>query len=143
MTKGAGSMLNEEKIKLMTSIAMFEKKEGKRLLPSRCYFKSDYISRHLLIAFFGYTLCCFLGLALWGLYDLETLLGGVDLDKLLIGAVRYLVFYLAGLVVYMLLTAFVYWKRYDHASGSMRIYVAKLKRLEKRYEYQSKVKEIH
>lgn len=136
-------MLNEEKIKLMTSIAMFEKKEGKRLRPSRCYFKSDYISRHMLMAFCGYTLCCLLSLVLWVLYDLETLLSGVDLDTLLICAVRYLVFYLAGLVIYLLLTALVYWKRYDHASGSMRIYVAKLKRLEKRYEYQTKVKEIY
>ena len=45
-------MLNEEKIKLMTGIAMFEKKEGKKIFPLNRYFKSDYISSHLMAAFF-------------------------------------------------------------------------------------------
>ena len=71
-------MLNEEKIKLMTSIAMFEQKEGKKIFPLSCYFRSDYISRHLLGAFFGYTLCCLLGLVLWVLYHLEELLADID-----------------------------------------------------------------
>ena len=76
-------MLNEEKIKLMTGIAMFEKKEGKKIFPLNRYFKSDYISSHLLGAFFGYTLCSGLIAVLWGLYHLEQLLNSLQVDILL------------------------------------------------------------
>lgn len=37
-------MLNEDKIKLMTGIALFEKREGKHIFPANRYFRSDYIS---------------------------------------------------------------------------------------------------
>ena len=40
-------MLNEDKIKLMTSMAMFEKKNGKAMNAGKNYFKSDYVSRQI------------------------------------------------------------------------------------------------
>lgn len=135
-------MLNEEKIKLMTSIAMFEQKEGKRIFPLSCYFKSDYISRHLLSGFFGYTLCFLLGTILWALYYMEVLLGSLSIDMMLSFGKRFLLLYFGGLLLYLLLTMIVYWKRYDYSIAGMRVYVAKLKRLEKRYEYQNKAKEM-
>lgn len=135
-------MLNEEKIKLMTGIAMFEKKEGKKIFPLNRYFKSDYISSHLLGAFFGYTLCSALIAVLWGLYHLEQLLNSLQVDILLELSKRFLLLYLAGLFVYLLITFLVHRRRYEYASGGLRVYVAKLKRLEKRYEYQNREKEI-
>ena len=135
-------MLNEEKIKLMTSIAMFEQKEGKKIFPLSCYFRSDYISRHLLGAFFGYTLCCLLGLVLWVLYHLEELLADIRVDMLLSVGQWFVMIYGIGLVLYLLVTAVVYWRRYEYSVTGMRIYISKLRRLEKRYEYQNKVKEM-
>lgn len=135
-------MLNEEKIKLMTGIAMFEKKEGKRIFPLNCYFKSDYIGKHLFGAFFGYTLCFILGAVLWVLYHLEMLLDSAGMELFFSLGRRFGLIYLLGLILYLLITAMVCWKRYEYASGGMRVYIAKLKRLEKRYEYQNKVKEM-
>lgn len=37
-------MLNEDKISLMTEMAIYEKRKGKRDLDIFSYFKSDYIS---------------------------------------------------------------------------------------------------
>ena len=48
-------MLNEDKIKLMTSIAMFEKREGKHIAPANRFFRSDYISGRIMRSFFVYT----------------------------------------------------------------------------------------
>lgn len=45
-------MLNEEKIRLMTEIAMFEKKKGKQVFPYHKYFKSDYIGSRIMRSFF-------------------------------------------------------------------------------------------
>ena len=57
-------MLNESKIKLMTGISMIEKDKGKDLAIVHRYFKGDYIGRHMLCAFLGYTFCWCLGLLL-------------------------------------------------------------------------------
>ena len=49
-------MLNEEKIRLMTGIAMFEKKMMKESIPANRYFKSDYVGSHLIRSFIAYSL---------------------------------------------------------------------------------------
>ena len=67
-------MLNEDKIKLMTGIAMFEKREGKRIFPVNRYFCSDYISSHMIGSFFYYTVSFALGALVWVLYNIEYLL---------------------------------------------------------------------
>ena len=64
-------MLNEEKIRLMTEIAMFEKKKGKQVFPYHKYFKSDYIGSRIMRSFFNYTLCALMCLLIWGLYNLD------------------------------------------------------------------------
>ena len=118
-------MLSEEKIKIMTNLAMFEKNEGNRIFPVNRYFKSDYISSKLLRSFFSYTLSFLLGIVLWVLCDIE--LG------MKVGAI-----YLAGLVVYLIISLCIYARRYDYASRGMKVYMAKLKRLDKRYEGNSR-----
>ena len=48
------------------------------------------------------------------------------------------VIYLAGLVVYLIISLCIYARRYDYASRGMKVYMAKLKRLDKRYEGNSR-----
>ena len=48
-------MLNEEKIRIMTGIAMFEKKAGRDILPASRYFKSDYVGGRMIRSFIFYT----------------------------------------------------------------------------------------
>ena len=57
-------MLNEEKIRLMADLAVFEKKNGGRMQAVTSYFKSDYISRNMIRGFISYTLCCVMILAI-------------------------------------------------------------------------------
>ena len=101
-------MLNEEKIRLMTGIAMFEKKEGKRIFPQNRYFKRDYISWHLFGAFFGYTVCCILAAVLWALYHAESLLDEIGTDLIFSLVRRFGLFYVAGLILYLLLSAYIF-----------------------------------
>lgn len=135
-------MVNEDKIKLMTGIAMFEKREGKRIFPVNRYFCSDYISSHMIGSFFYYTVSFALCALVWVLYNIEYLLNEINLDEVVLIGKHAAVLYGAGLVLYLLITCLVYWKRYQYAKRGMKIYVAKLKRLEKRYEFQHKAKEL-
>lgn len=135
-------MLNEDKIKLMTGIAMFEKREGKKIFPASRYFRGDYISSRMFRSFFYYTVSFLLCVLLWALYNIEGLLDAFRVDRM-ISLGRYAVLiYLAGLAAYLVITWLVYRKRYEYAKRGMKVYVAKLKRLEKRYEFQNKSKEL-
>ena len=127
-------MLSEEKIKIMTNLAMFEKHEGKKIFPVNRYFKSDYIGSKLFRSFFSYTLSFIICLVLWVLYYMERWLNTVELKSLSSAGIRVGVIYIAGLVIYMGISVCVYMKRYEYASRGTKIYLAKLKRLDKRYE---------
>ena len=131
-------MLSEEKIKIMTNLAMFEKSEGNRIFPVNRYFKSDYISSKLLSSFFSYTLSFLLGLVLWVLCYVEKWLNVMWIESLIELGMKVGVIYLAGLVVYLIISLSIYAKRYDYASRGMKVYMAKLKRLDKRYEGNSR-----
>ena len=67
-------MLNEDKIKLMTELALFEKKHASQMKTVNQYFKSDYISRNLLRGFISYTLCSILLFGMWVLFNVEVVL---------------------------------------------------------------------
>ena len=135
-------MLNEDKIKLMTGIAMFEKREGKKIFPVNRYFKGDYVSSNMIRSFFSYTFCYLLGIMLWVLYHIEGLLNSFDIGQIMLLGSKIGILYLAGLIIYEVITFYVYRKRYEYARRGLKVYVAKLKRLEKRYEFQSKSKEL-
>lgn len=127
-------MLNEEKIKLMTSIGMFEKKEGKRVFLANRFFCGDYIGKYLLRSCFGFTFCWILGTALVVFYRAENLLSALDFGELWDFMEFYATSFVACLAGYLLITGVVYWRRYEYAKRGMKVYVAKLKRLNKRYE---------
>lgn len=135
-------MLNEDKIKLMNEIAMFEKKGAKTIFPINRYFRNDYISSRMLRSLFAYTVSYLLCAMIWVLYNIEQILNMLNLDSLLECGREAVLVYLAGLVVYEIITLCVCRRRYEYAKRGMKVYVAKLKRLEKRYEFQSRAKEL-
>ena len=44
-------MLNEERIRSMTKLAIYENNEGKKTIPLTHYYKSDYISKSMMKSF--------------------------------------------------------------------------------------------
>lgn len=130
-------MLNEEKIRLMTGIAMYEKKAEKDVFPVTRYFKSDYVGSHMIRSFLIYTFLCVCLAGVWLLYQIEDILNTMDISVLLESAKYIAVLYAAGLVLYLLITFIVYIKRYNRASKSLKVYQAKLRRLEKKYNSQA------
>lgn len=135
-------MLNEDKIKLMNEIATFEKRGGKTIFSVNRYFRGDYISSRMLRSLFAYTVSYLLCAMIWVLYNMEQFLSMISLDILIGYGKKAALFYLAGLVLYQIVTVLVCRRRYEYAKRGMKVYVAKLKRLEKRYEFQSRAKEL-
>lgn len=135
------NMLNEDKIKLMTGIAMFEKERENgffRLI----VISGVIISVDMFRSFFSYTICYLLCALIWVLYHMEQLLNTLDIGEL-IEAGKYAAFlYGAGLFLYLIITWLVYRRRYEYSKRGMKVYMAKLKRLEKRYEFQNRAREL-
>ena len=135
-------MLNEEKVKLMAEIALYEKKQREQLKRAGNYFKRDYVSSHLLKSFLIYTMgfLCIMGTAF--LYQAEKILANLNLEEWDELLRPWVMAYLIGLFGYLFLVRRIYKIRYEKAARSMRLYIAKLKRLERRYEFQEKTKEL-
>lgn len=69
-------------------------------------------------------------------------MNAMNLDEVIVIARQGGILYVIGLLVYLVITFRVYQKRYEYAKRGMKVYVAKLKRLEKRYEFQNRSKEL-
>ena len=135
-------MLNEDKIKLMTELALFEKKHASQMKTVNQYFKSDYISRNLLRGFISYTLCSILLFGMWILFNIEVVLSSIGMDELKGLAFRGGALYLGGLFLYVVLTIIVYGGRYEYEEKMNRIYIAKLKHLDKRYDIHRRARKM-
>ncbi len=122
-------MLNRDKIRLMTKLAAFEKKEGKEVLQTGEYFRSDYISNRVLLAELHYTLCFILVVMVAMLMRLENILLNLSLQYLR-GAARILgIAYVIGLLVTGIISGTEARHHYNTAQALRDFYMEKLEQL--------------
>lgn len=91
-------MLNEEKIKIMNKLAMYEQGEGKKYLPVSRYYRSDYIGLAMIKNFFLVTIGYCLILAGIAAYFAEYLIDNVHKMNLVSLGVEVILGYVAGTV---------------------------------------------
>ena len=70
-------MINEEKVKIMTKLAMYEQGKGRKYLPVSKYYRSDYIGLALIKNFFLVTIGYCLSVAAVAVYFGEYLLENI------------------------------------------------------------------
>ena len=70
-------MLNEEKVILMTRMAAFIDREGKKNDAINSYFKSDYIGLNVVKSVISATIVFFILLGTYVLYDFEKVLADI------------------------------------------------------------------
>ena len=97
-------MLNEEKIKIMNKLAMYEQGEGKKYLPVSRYYRSDYIGLAMIKNFFLVTIGYCLILAGIAAYFAEYLIDNVHKMNLVSLGVEVILGYVAVLVLFSVLT---------------------------------------
>ena len=101
-------MLNEEKIKIMNKLAMYEQGEGKKYLPVSRYYRSDYIGLAMIKNFFLVTIGYCLILAGIAAYFAEYLIDNVHKMNLVSLGVEVILGYVAVLVLFSVLTYIQY-----------------------------------
>ncbi|MCM1497452.1 MAG: hypothetical protein NC124_03200 [Clostridium sp.] len=125
-------MVQEEKVKLMSRIAIYEKHEGKTEIPMNTFYKADYVRLNALKAIVSATVVYVLVAALVAVYQIEYILANilkVDYKKLL--AVL-LLGYGVWIFLYWLIARILYAKRYEDARSNIIIYNHRLKKLQEK-----------
>ena len=97
-------MLNEEKIKIMNKLAMYEQGEGKKYLPVSRYYRSDYIGLALIKNFFLVTIGYCLILAGIAAYFGEYLVDNIHKMDLVAVGRNAVIGYVVVLVVFSVAT---------------------------------------
>ena len=117
----------------MTGAALYEQKEKRTALRMNHYYKSDYVSYHVIKSLLGITLAFVLIAAMWILYHGEAILEDLTLASALAMVRSGLLWYVAMAVVYLVISIFYFRWKYDQAKKQMKPYVTALKRLQKFY----------
>lgn len=126
-------MINEEKVKLMTKLAMYEKKEGTKYLPVSKYYRHDYIGLALIKNFFLVTIGYALILVALGAYFAEYLLNNIHRMNLVVLGTELLAGYVILLAAFTVLTYVQYSVKYHLAKKSVKNYYSMLTKLNKMY----------
>lgn len=126
-------MVNEEKVRLMTKLALDETFFFKEEIAQSRFYRSDYIRSHTVKVLWGYSFSYILIIALIALYHLEYLfVNVVRLDfkelALVIGGI-----YIGLLLAVMLFCMLYYSAKYTKSRRNLRLYLAQLKELEEFY----------
>ena len=122
-------MLSEEKIKLMTKLAIYEQKEGRIDLPTSKYYKSDYLSIKMINSTITVSVGYVLLLLIFVVVNAENLITkaiGMDIMSI----VRtLLVSYIAVIIINGIVTYIVYSRKFKQSRENLKIYNGMLKEL--------------
>ena len=130
-------MLNNNKIRLMTKLAVYERKVGKEDIKLSKYYKTDYVRYQVIKSIICATMGFGLILLLIVLYRSEFLIrNAIKLDYKTLG-LYVLGFYIITIAVYGLSSIVIYSRKYDKSRKKLGRYYKLLKRLNKMYSEES------
>ena len=126
-------MVNEDRIKLMTRMAAYEKEEHKVNKKIVSFFRSDYISMQMLKSVVSTTIVFAIMFGLYVLYDFEVFMKEIYQMDMFEFAKSVIIIYIIFLGVILLITYVVSLYRYNRALQSTKLYYANLKKLSRIY----------
>ena len=135
-------MLNQDRIQIMTKLAIYEQNEGKKEIPMGKYHRRDYVALELIKSFFCATIAFGVLFLLSILHDAETWLDNLYGLNYQSYAIRLILLYLAFVTLFQLIAWGVYQHRYKAGQKNLKSYRRRLKKLEKLYAQEEEL-EVH
>ena len=133
-------MLNENKVKMMTKMAIYEKNEGKKMLRTAKYFKGDYVSLAVLKSTIATTFAFIIVALMVVLCNTESIIRQINsMDYVALGK-KIIVYYVLALIVYAVISGIYSAYQYDKTRSGIKKYVMRLNKLERFYNLQRKKK---
>ena len=136
-------MINRDRVRTMTRLAIYEEGQGVADDKMNGYFKNDYIVGHMVGSFVSGTIACLLIVFLYCCYHYDELLIML-FENQLQGLIRtVLTLYAAFMVFFLAVTFFVYRWRYNATRGRLDRYSRRLELLKESYEKEDKHVDKH
>ena len=134
-------MLNENKVKMMTKMAIYEKNEGKKMLRTAKYFKGDYVSLAVLKSTIATTFAFIIVALMVVLCNTESIIRQINsMDYAALGK-KIVVYYVLSLIVYAVISGIYSAYQYDKTRSGIKKYIMRLNKLERFYNLQRKKKQ--
>ena len=133
-------MINEERVKELYQIAKYDTFEEKKNRQMGQYYRNDYISKELLKSFFSGTIGYGLLVVLWFMYSMEYIMEEMNTSQLIASAITVVLVYAAFMAVYLLVTWFVYQRRYTKGRKALKEYYDHVRKINKMYDREEKLK---
>lgn len=131
-------MLDVNRVKLMTKLALYEQTQGKEDFKISEYYRKDYAGMHMICSVLWVTVgyACVVGMIL--LACMEELMEGMSTGILitLIGVAA--AGYIVTLIIFGILTSHIYNKKHQDARYRVKLYNHDLIKLLKMYEKEKK-----
>ena len=122
-------MVREDNVRLMSKVAIYEKRAGKKEIPMNNYYKWDYARVNALFAVVNATIAFVLAAAVIIVYKLDYILANIlKMDYKQLG-IRCAIVYGVWIAVYWVAAIIIYAGRYEKARPDIIIYNHDLKKL--------------
>lgn len=126
-------MINEQRTRMMTKLALYESKRGKKELQITRYAPGDYVTAHMLWSFVCGTIAFVIVLALWVLYNIEGLLIELFSMDIMHLAINILLVYIIFIGLYLGMCYIYISYRYGRYKKRVNKFLLGLKELYRQY----------
>lgn len=126
-------MLNEDRIRVMTRLAAFEKEHAKENESASRFYKGDYISYNMIWAGIMATIAFLCGLGIFFFLNFDTYMANMHKMDLFGQGKIIIMLYIVFLAAVLTISYFIYRKRYLTAQKRLNEYCGMLHDLERIY----------
>ncbi len=127
-------MVNEDRVKIMTKMAMYEKNEGAEDISVSTYYKKDYMSLKVLVSLIWVTFGYVIALLVFGVSFVDEIMDHLSVGLLIILAAGVIAGYCVLLLVYGMGAYHFYQEKFIAARKRVKKFNHMLTRLNKMYE---------
>jgi uncharacterized membrane protein len=133
-------MVNEDRVKKLYKVAVYEQNEEKEHRQAGLYYRSDYIGKEVVKSFFTGTFAYLIIVALWMMSNWSLVMYQINTLEITNTLVGIFVLYMIFMAIYLFATAVIYYLRYKHSERKLNGYLADLKAAQKMFEREEKLK---
>lgn len=133
-------MVNQERVKQLYKIALYEQTEEKEHRQAGQYYRSDYIGKEVLKSIISGSIAYVIMVLLWAISNWDLVLYQINTLEIIDTLIMMIVIYVGFMMIYLFATAVVYYFRYKHSKNRLDAYVEDLKVAHSMFEREEKLK---
>ena len=133
-------MINEERVKELYKIAKYETGDEKENRQMGQYYREDYVGKEILKSFFSGSISYALLVLLWVMNSMNEVMNEMDTQELITLAVTVVLIYIGFMAVYLLVTWFVFSRKYSKGRKALKEYYDRVHKINKMYDREEKLK---